>query len=69
MVPAFPAACWQRLLLPLQVSVVQRLPSSVHAVPADMNVQFSAQHEPAVPFAAPSSHCSPGSTTPLPHVT
>src|SRR5207253_1276251 len=31
--PAFPAGCWQRALLPLQVSVVHTLPSSVHAVP------------------------------------
>src|SRR5438093_1077261 len=32
-VPAFPGGCWQRLLEPLQVSVVHGLPSSVHAVP------------------------------------
>src|SRR5438445_716974 len=67
-VPAWPAGCWQRLLLPLQVSVVHGLPSSVHAVPFALNVQSAAQHEPAVPFAAPSSHCSGLSTTPLPHV-
>src|SRR5206468_3529608 len=28
-----PGACWQRMLTPLQVSVVHRLPSSVQAVP------------------------------------
>src|SRR2546428_13254478 len=32
-VPALPAGCWQRALLPLQVSVVHTLPSSVQAVP------------------------------------
>src|SRR5439155_24668264 len=68
-IPALPGACWQRLLLPLQVSVVHTLPSSVHAVPFVLNVQLAAQHEPAVPFAAPSSHCSPASTAPLPQVT
>src|SRR2546425_761154 len=29
-VPAFPAGCWQKSLVPLQVSVVHGLPSSVH---------------------------------------
>src|SRR5207253_3183803 len=33
-VPAFPAACWQSLLLPSQVSAVHGLPSSVQVVPA-----------------------------------
>ena len=32
-VPALPAACWQASLVPLHVSVVQTLPSSVQAVP------------------------------------
>src|SRR5439155_510134 len=32
-VPALPAGCWQASLVPLQVSVVQTLPSSVQAVP------------------------------------
>src|SRR5205814_4417995 len=32
-VPAFPAGCWQKSLVPLQVSVVHGLPSSVHGVP------------------------------------
>src|SRR5206468_2484250 len=37
-VPALPARCWQRglLVLPLHVSVVQTLPSSVQAVPASL---------------------------------
>src|SRR5205823_3926309 len=34
--PAFPAACWQASLAPSHVSVVQALPSSVHAVPAGL---------------------------------
>src|SRR5438552_10679931 len=39
-VPAWPAGCVQRglLVLPLQVSVVQTLPSSVQAVPAALTV-------------------------------
>src|SRR5438094_9481643 len=32
-VPALPAACWQALFVPSHRSVVQTLPSSVHAVP------------------------------------
>src|SRR5205823_4553920 len=32
--PPFPARCWQASFVPSQVSVVQRLPSSVHPVPA-----------------------------------
>src|SRR5437763_15070678 len=32
-VPALPAACWQALFVPSQRSVVQTLPTSVHAVP------------------------------------
>src|SRR5437867_12554176 len=32
-VPALPAACWQVVLVPSQVSVVHGLPSSAHAVP------------------------------------
>src|SRR5439155_25252996 len=31
--PAFPAGCWQKSLVPLQVSVVHGLPSSVHSDP------------------------------------
>src|SRR5438046_10209196 len=31
--PALPAGCWQASLEPSHVSVVQGLPSSVHAVP------------------------------------
>src|SRR5947199_295651 len=33
-VPALPAACWQPVLVPSHVSVVQGLPSSAHAAPA-----------------------------------
>jgi len=32
--PTLPATCWQLVLVPLHVSVVQRLPSSGHAAPA-----------------------------------
>src|SRR5204863_400443 len=56
--PAFPAGCWQSLLLPSHSSRLHGLPSSVHAVPADVlasagqlalvPVQFSAgSHSPA----------------------
>src|SRR5207244_830853 len=31
--PALPAGCWQASLVPLHVSLVHGLPSSVHAVP------------------------------------
>src|SRR5947208_13531821 len=68
-VPALPGACWQRLLLPLQVSVVHGLPSSVHAVRSEERRVGKEWSEPAVPFAAPSLHCSPASTAPLPQVT
>src|SRR5262245_21012864 len=44
----------------LHASSVQGLPSSWQLVPALANVQLAVQH-------APPSHCSPGSTTPLPH--
>jgi hypothetical protein len=37
--PALPAGCWQMLLVPLQVSVVQGFPSSVHTVPAGFSEQ------------------------------
>src|SRR5207247_8686734 len=47
--PAFPAGCWQTSLLPLHVSVVHGLPSSMHAVPLAFNVQSVVQHELAVP--------------------
>src|SRR5262245_64260763 len=63
--------CWQTALAPLQVSLVQTLPSSVHAVPFVLNVQLVVQHEPAVPLLPPSSHCSDAapqvSIVPLPH--
>src|SRR5579875_2816522 len=53
--------------VPLQTSAVQRLPSSAHRVPAGSTVQVAEQHDAAVPLRGPSSHCSPGSSTPLPH--
>jgi hypothetical protein len=34
--PALPAACWQAVLVPSHLSVVQMLPSSVHGVPASL---------------------------------
>jgi hypothetical protein len=57
-VPALPAGCWQMTALPSHWSLVQRLPSSVQAVPltflasagqlADEPVQVSARsHSPA----------------------
>jgi len=52
---------------PLQTSFVHRLPSLAHAEPDASNWQVEPQQS---PFAVlPSSHCSPGSTTPLPHAT
>src|SRR5437016_384577 len=67
--PELPGACWQMLLAPLQRSVVQTLPSSVHAVPLVLNVHVVVQHDPAMPlFAAPSSHCSPGLRVPFPQL-
>ena len=38
------------------------------AVPLVRKWQALSQHESCVPFARPSSHCSPASTVPLPHV-
>ena len=50
-------------LTPSQPAVVHALPSvSVHGVLACLSVQPSSQQESAVPFAAPSSQSSPGST-------
>lgn len=54
------------VLVGAQVPVGSHVPP-VHPVPGVANVQMAVQHEEAVPFAAPSSHCSPASTTPLPH--
>jgi hypothetical protein len=46
-------------LAPLQRSVVQMSPSSVHAVPFVLNWHVAEQHDPAVPFTPePWSHCS-----------
>src|SRR5207249_12002546 len=67
-VPALPGACWQMLLMPLQRSVVQTLPSSVQAVPFVLNVHVVVQHEPGVPLFMPSSHDSPPLRLPFPQV-
>src|SRR6266853_1313813 len=56
-VPALPAACWQALFVPSQRSVVQTLPSSVHAVPE--GVLASAGQAGPVPV-----HISAGSHSP-----
>src|SRR5579883_968908 len=66
-VAAGAAGCVQVSAVPLQTSAVQRLPSSAHRVPAGSTVQVAEQHDAAVPLRGPSSHCSPGSSTPLPH--
>ena len=50
------------------MSVVQTLPSSVHAVPFVLNVHVVVQHDPAVPLLAPSSHDSLVSRMPLPQM-
>ncbi len=67
--PRRPAACTRAPARPTcvhappsQTSEVQRLPSSTQAVPAVRNVHVAVQQSPGVPSAAPSSHCSPGST-------
>src|SRR5205823_11709624 len=56
-VPAFPAGCWQSLVLPSHSSRLHGLPSSVHAVPAD--VLASAGQLALVP-----AQFSPGSHSP-----
>ena len=67
---AFLASAGHALLVPLHVSARSQSPAADrHTVPFALNVQLAAQHELAVPFAAPSSHCSEPSTTPLPHAT
>src|SRR3989441_8259772 len=55
--PAFPAGCWQSLLLPSHSSRLHGLPSSVHAVPAE--VFASAGQLAPVPV-----HCSAAAPTP-----
>src|SRR5262249_31348439 len=51
-----------------QVSApLQNRPSSHDAPSAFAVLQSAPQHEAPRPFAAPSSHSSPASTTPLPH--
>jgi hypothetical protein len=55
-------------LEPVQVSCGSHSPAEVRQTwPDDLNVHVEVQHEPVVPFAAPSSHCSPARATPLPH--
>src|SRR5439155_5601579 len=56
--PALPGACWQRTLVPLQVSFVHGLPSSVHAVPF-VFLPSEGQTCPATPV-----HVSPRSHSP-----
>src|SRR5207249_2088478 len=56
--PAFPAGCWQSLLLPSHWSRLHGLPSLVHAVPAA--VFASAGQAALVPV-----HCSAGSHSPV----
>src|SRR2546427_7660094 len=57
-VPALPAACWQALFVPSQRSVVQTLPSSLHAVPDGLLA--SAEQLGPVP-----GHISAGSHSPV----
>src|SRR3989475_10177960 len=66
-VPALPAGCWQRALLPLQVSVVHGLPSSVHAVPLGF-LASDGQARPATPVHVSARSHSPAAarhTVPL----
>src|SRR6185436_18464052 len=59
-VPMFPAGCWQATFVPSQISRVQTLPSSVHAVPfvffwsvgqtVDMPVHVSARSDSPIAF-------------------
>src|SRR5207247_1956552 len=52
-----PATCWQLVLVPLHVSVVQRLPPSAHAVPA--GILRSVGHDVLVPVqVSTASHTS-----------
>jgi len=55
--PPFPARCWQASFVPSQVSVVQRLPSSVHGVPA--GTFPSAGHAGPVPVQVSAASHSP----------
>src|SRR2546425_11624620 len=67
MVPAGLFASAGQALEPLQTSCGSQAPAEARqTVPADFQVQSELQHEPEVPFAAPSSHCSPGLMLPLP---
>jgi hypothetical protein len=56
--------------LPVQVAPFPHGPDGPrHCVLAATNVHVAEQQEPAVPFAAPLSHCSEPATTPSPHTT
>src|SRR5213076_1711577 len=53
--------------VPVQISATSHWPAEPrHVVPAVTNVHDDVQQEPAWPFWAPRSHCSPVSWTPLP---
>lgn len=56
---------WSHVPVPLQASAVQTSPSSLQTLPAGSNWHPALQQSPLAEF--PSSHCSPGSITPLPH--
>jgi hypothetical protein len=58
--------CVQVSLVPAHNALWHWLPSLAQAVTADWNVQEVVQQELMVPLLAPSSHCSPLSTDPLP---
>jgi len=56
--PALPTGCWQSTLVPLQVSLVQGLPSLVHAVPL-VRLPSAGQVCPAVPVQLSATSHSP----------
>src|SRR5207247_3717020 len=60
--PTLPAACWQVVLVPSQVSVVHGLPSSVHAVP--LCFVASAGQAAFVPSQASATSQSPAAARP-----
>jgi hypothetical protein len=69
-VPALPAECWHVRLEPLHLSVVQALPSSVHAVPFALGEHVPASpvklHAPHSPVHAVSQH-TPLAQKPVAH--
>ncbi len=57
----------QVLLEPPHTSATSQTPREArHTVPTVTKVQLEVQHDPDVPLAAPSSHCSPGLVVPSP---